>query len=280
MYLSERRRFLKKKVISLLLSAILVFSCTINVSAAENDNKSIDEILIERGYPISILQKMSDSTKATICDNPNLIYENGFTLSYQEENGQLVLQEVLAEGDKAIPYGQIPTADLELTWTVSLDTSARDNERLIVYSYQWKNLPVARFQDPMSVSWDGDYYSMKSNSFHKVDQYEYTSVYTGVSGSGTHSSEAGYASASKDGVTWYADLKGYIAEGVIRKLYGHGQFILVKDKEPSSPTRLYGHYIHSKISTNLSVVIPDTGEFQVSGGSSYDERGTDRVISF
>ena len=56
---------------------------------------------------------------------------------------------------------------------------------------------------------------MTDNSFSKVDKYdgyvigpngELLGPYTNQ----THSSENGYANASNAGVSWYADLKGYI----------------------------------------------------------------------
>lgn len=271
---------MKRKFICIIMCLILVLSCTVSANATENNSEDMNVILLEKGYPLEIIQKMSDSAKEVICANPNLIYESGFTLGYIEENGQLVENTLPASVRGIRPLGQIPVNDLELTWTVSLDTSANANERLIIYSYEWKHLPINRWQDPMSVSWNGNYYSMKTGSFYKVDRYDYTILSNGETGSATHSSEPGYASAFENGVTWYADLKGYVSNMTINRLYGHGQFILQKESNPTMTTRLWGHYVHNKAAAALTVSIPYVGGFEVTGGSIFDERGTDRALSF
>lgn len=265
---------MKKKIWCIMLCVALLLTSTVTATASEMD---MDTVLFQKGYPQDIIEKMSKSAKEVICSNPNLIYESGFTLGYNEKDGQLV------EATNGMsPRGQISAYDLELTWTVSLDTSANDNERLILYSYKWLNLPENRWQDPMSISWNDEYFEMKSNSFYKVDKYDYTNFWNDTTGSATHSAEPGYASASDAGVTWYADLKGYQYGITIDSLYGHGQLILVKKAEPPTTQRLYGHYIHKLANVGLSVNIPYVGTFNVTApsGSDYDERGTNRYIAF
>ncbi len=264
---------MNKKLISIIICLILIMSCVTNVYAIDSNLESMDEILLQKGYPIEIIEKMSESAKEVICANPNLIYESGTTLEYVEHNGQLVEKTSFNGEDGITPFGQISTSTLELTWTVSLDTSANTNERLVIYSYNWLNMPQNRYDDPMAVSWNGDCYTMKLGSFYKVDKYHYINTFSGASGTATHSSEAGYANSSRHGVSWYADLKGYQSNVLVDKLYGHGQFILEKDAEPTTTERLYGHYVHNKSKATLNVLIPYVGSFSVSGGSDYDERG-------
>lgn len=97
---------------------------------------------------------------------------------------------------------------------------------------------------------------MTDNSFSKVDKYdgyvigpngELLGPYTNQ----THSSENGYANASNAGVSWYADLKGYIGVQPT-KLYGSGTFKLApKSTTTSGSTTLYGHYVHPKAELGL-----------------------------
>lgn len=151
-------------------------------------------------------------------------------------------------------------------------------------NYNWLNLPFFRWQDPTSVSWDDSKFQMTDNSFSKVDKYdgyvigpngELLGPYTNQ----THSSENGYANASNAGVSWYADLKGYIGVQPT-KLYGSGTFKLApKSTTTSGSTTLYGHYVHPKAELGLSVNVSSYGSFSISGGSNYDERGSQKTIS-
>ena len=155
----------------------------------------------------------------------------------------------------------------------------------VTYNYNWLNLPFFRWQDPTSVSWDDSKFQMTDNSFSKVDKYdgyvigpngELLGPYTNQ----THSSENGYANASNAGVSWYADLKGYIGVQPT-KLYGSGTFKLApKSTTTSGSTTLYGHYVHPKAELGLSVNVSSYGSFSISGGSNYDERGSQKTISW
>ena len=155
----------------------------------------------------------------------------------------------------------------------------------VTYNYNWTNLPFFRWQDPVSVSWDNSKFEMADNSFSKVDKYDgYVTDSAGnIYGpyiNQIHSSESGYASASNAGVTWYADLKGYVGVNPT-KLYGYGTFKLnPKSSTSSGSSTLYGHYVHPTTSASLSVNIASYGSFSVSGGSGYDERGNQRTLSW
>ena len=79
---------------------------------------------------------------------------------------------------------------------------------------------------------------------------------------------------------WYADLKGYIGVQPT-KLYGSGTFKLApKSTTTSGSTTLYGHYVHPKAELGLSVNVSSYGSFSISGGSNYDERGSQKTISW
>ena len=43
---------------------------------------------------------------------------------------------------------------------------------------------------------------------------------------------------------------------------------------------LYGHYVHPKAELGLSVNVSSYGSFSISGGSNYDERGSQKTISW
>lgn len=231
--------------------------------------ESIDDILIKRGYPIKLIETMSDEEKDELIDN-NCYYDCANTYNY-DENGELINIESFDE-NAITPYGQIKTSSLSLTITTSKSAS----NTVVTFSYSWKKLPTLRYQDPMSIGWDSSVFSYKSGSFKKVDKYGYV-INCGSNGkvyTATHSSETAYANGSFGYITWYADLKGYTSNVV--KLYGHGTLTLIPKKTGKS-TQIYGHDVHDKLGLSLSLTF-NGATFSVSGTSTYDELGTDISI--
>lgn len=232
-------------------------------------SESVDSQLINKGYPLELIEIMLDEEKADLIAN-NCYYDCANTYNY-DENGELINVTNFDENG-ITPFGQIKTSHLSLTIT----TSKSGSNTVLTFSYNWKTLPANRFQDPMSLAWDSSVFSYKSGSFKKVDKYSYVlndgsdgQVYTA-----TQSSETSYAQGSYNYITWYADLKGYTSNVI--KLYGYGALTLVP-KSTGKSTQVFGHYVHNKTALSLSLSY-GVGGFSVSGLSSYDELGTD--ISF
>lgn len=181
------------------------------------------------------------------------------------------------------PYGQISTSDLSL-WFVYSITTKNGNELdfiLVSFYYEWLNMPVARLQDPIAVSWGDELLRLEDNSFNKIDKYsgyyfDLTQNLITITDA-IQSEEDGYANASPAGVSWYADLKGNIGL-TVTELYGYGSFHLVPAHGTTvytgTYTTLYAHYVHPTFSLGASIDIPRVGSFSVSGGGAYDERGT------
>lgn len=274
-----------KKLASLALAAIMVMVMSVTAFAEENGIFNPDTELLERGYPQVVLDSMDNDAKMDIY-NDDVIFAGAVILYYNEEDGTFTDITVEEDGSYITPRGQISTSDLSLSFTYSTSkTSGKLNYVKVTYSYNWASLPFFRWQDPVSVSWDNSKFEMTDDSFSKVDKYDgYVTDSNGIIyGPFTdqiHSSENGYASAGDAGVTWYADLKGYIGVNPT-KLYGYGTFKLKPTSLTSSgSSTLYGHYVHPTTSASLSVNIASYGSFSVSGGSGYDERGNQKTISW
>lgn len=275
-----------KKLISTLLAFIMIVSLTPVIAFAQEpaspSEEAIDAALVDRGYPQIVLNEMSITAKRSIYEDTSLYFKGATITTYDEETGTFEDFEIPENG--IIPYGQISTSDLSLVWSVNAD---EDNPDLIIvqYSYKWNKLPFFRWQDPIAVSWDSDLFEMQDDSFYKVDNYDgyvvdpssglILSTITG----GIHSQENGYAKGFSSGVTWYADLKGYLGI-TVTKLYGYGEFVLEKKTSKSGTSKIYGHYVHPTASISLSVNISDYGSFSVSGGSNYDERGNQTTFEY
>lgn len=279
-----------KKFPPLALAIVMLLSIT-NIPAFASDSiypseSYIDSELVLRGYPQIVLDEMSFSAKQSIYNDKDLFFKGAAITTYDQQNGTFENYEISSNG--TMPLGQIPTSDLSLVWSINGD---RNDASIIkvVYSYSWIKLPIFRWQDPIAVSWDDALFEMKTDSFYKVDQYNALLIDTGTGEvvneiiGGIQSEEHGYAQAQSNGVTWYADLKGYwgIPGGMtIMNLYGHGEFELEKKTSASGTSKIYGYYVHPTVSTSLSINIGDAGNFTVSGIGQADERGNQATFSY
>lgn len=263
----------------------MIICIPLNIFAAENNAIDIDSLLIERGYPQIVLDTMDDDTKLDIY-NENVSFLGAIVSYYDEDNDLFIDIQINEDGSYIAPRGQISTSDLSLSFTYSRSPSKPTTELSyikVTYSYNWLNLPFWRWQDPVSISWDDSKFEMADNSFSKIDKYDGYIVDTngilyGPYTNQIHSSENGYANASAAGVSWYADLKGYVGIQPT-KLYGSCTFNLTpKSTTYSGSTTLYGNYIHPKADLGISVNVSSYDSFSISGGSNYDERGNQQTI--
>lgn len=267
--------------------AITIAICVHTSAFASANEIDYDKELMDRGYPQIILDTLDDGMKCDIY-NANVWFAGGTIVSYEEESGNHTEINVSRDGSYILPRNQIQSEDLTLS---ILETYLKYGDNSLAnftiwYHYTWNEIPFFRWQDPIAVTWDSSIFRMKDDSFYKVDKYDYEVLdYEGMvveSGTGLiHSSDTSYANASDSGVTWYADLKGYSANEGVTGLYGYAKFVL----EPvnttySGSSTLYGRYVHSKISTGIGITISPVGAISVTGGTSYDELGNQRTLSW
>jgi len=273
-----------KKAISVLLTVIIISSLTIPVAAANETafmEVQYDAALLKRGFPATYLEHTSITAKQSLYEQEDLIFDGAIITTYNEETGVFEDYEISPNG--ALPYGQIPTSDLSLTWTI---TKSSYNSSLIkvIYSYEWVHNPTFRWQDMISVSWDDTLFEMTDNDFYKVDKYDGVDMTTSGPGNSFYgriqSEQYGYGKGFAAGVMWYADLVGQWPNVLITKLYGHGEFMLRKKVSTNPTTVIYGHYVHPTATGIFggSIDITKYGSFSVSGISTYDERGNQKTF--
>lgn len=271
---------IKQKFLPMALMVTTLVSGTIGIFAKEVS--SIDNALELRGFPEYVIELMSEDTKKEVYKE-NTKFEGAVVEYYNEDKGEFSTLAFTPGEETYIPYGQIPTDHLSMVYTISSKWAGSYLDYMkVTFDYEWNDTPFNRYQDPIAISWDGDKFDLQADSFHKVDKYTYAKA--DAWGNVTypteiHSDEWGYAKATSDGVTWYADLKGHTVN--VWDLFGYATFNL----EPTSSTQsgsstLYAHYAHAKTTGSLSIGIPGFGSFSVSGGASYDERGNQRDFSW
>lgn len=272
-----------KKILSLILAVLLLFTIASPCLAAEATVDEIDAALIERGYPASVLDNLDPVQKQDIYNDEDLIYLDSFSLSYSESSTN-------TDNSTIQPYGQISTSDLELWFVLSMTTDADNllNELSVHFYYEWLNMPIFRFQDPIAVSWDSNKFRLLDDSFEKTDMFsgyflDPLNNYNIIQiNDYVQSNEEGYASASPSGVSWYADLASPVGI-TVTELYGYGKFTLVAAHDTTvslgTTSTLYAHYVHPTVSIGASIDVPSFGSFSVSGGGAYDERGTQRTFT-
>ena len=260
-------KIVKKTIFCLLCLALSIQFVPISAFASQ----SLDEKLVERNYPISLIESMCEEEKIDLI-NEDCYFESSKTYNY-DDNGRIINTQEITESNNlnavengVATCGQIKSSHLSLKITSS---KTKSGNTVITFNYEWLQPPLNRFQDPMCVSWDDSIFTYKSGSFKKVDKY--VKIYNGPEF--THSSEASYAKADSNYISWYADIPGYTKNAT--GIYGYGKFTLKpKPKKSKKSTMVYGHYVHAKAAGSISVTYKKA-EFSVSGISQYDELGTD-----
>lgn len=150
------------KKLSKLTAILLTFAlCLSTMSAFAGENNVVNELL-SRGYPQALIDEMLEEEKYDLI-NDDCFYEGAVVHNY-DENGDLISIKSFDE-NSITPYGQIKTSHLKLTIT----TSKSNYNTIVTFNYDWKTLPVNRYQVPICVAWDPDVFSMQFNSFRKVN---------------------------------------------------------------------------------------------------------------
>lgn len=249
---------MKRRVLAMFLTfTLLLIACPVNASASP---LSIDEELIQRGYPDHLIAGMLNSEKEDLIIN-DCYFETSTTYYYDEEGK--IIDTPSADESGIAPFGSIkPTT---LNFTIYSSKSGRNKK--ITIKYFWTQSPVNRYEDPIAVSWDQNIFSYLSKSFYKEDQYCY--ILNGPTY--VHDSSNSYAKGNLSYIAWYADLKGYIPPP--EAVFGYGTFTLVP-KQTGKSTKIYAQYTHAKTSLGISVGFNGI-DFTISGASTYDYMTTD-----
>lgn len=253
-----------RRVLALTLLLLFVQSLSFPVFAQSTDD--IDAALRQRGYPQTLLDVMSPIAKESIYEKDDFTFSGGTITAYDETN-KLPLNYVIPSNG-IMPLGAIPDSDLYLTWSAGRN-SAGDVH--LVFSYFWTETPVNHYDDPLYIVWEQDIFRLKSNSFYKVDQYD-TYFNEGL----ITSSSYNHSGSSFSGVTWYAELP----EAPSIRCYGHGEMILEVLTSSHGTTQFFGQYIHNLTTIGISVNISDSGSVSISGGDSYDSRGSEHLFYY
>lgn len=264
-----------KKYVITIISAIMLLGTT----AYANDMSTVDEALLERGYPQNVLERMCDENKLEIYNNEDLHYGGATMVQYWEETGE---SRIVDMDNPVSTYGQIPSADFTMMLTPSGKTTNGKLEYIdFVFDYEWDKIPINRYQDPITVGFDynGLNYRLNYDIFRKVDKYTYTDN-TMSTKTATHSDEPAAAEKSRYGVNWYADLKG----GVVHSLYGYGKF-RVNGSTPTASGEMDVNfmYAHAKSAIGVTIPVPKVPGAALSitsGASTCDSMGDAMLIKW
>ena len=205
------------KIYLLTIFSFLLFTPSL-LSRASTD---LDSNLTPRGYPDVVLKRLSPTLKEYLLNEDKLLF----------------LDSSLASNSTSINHPK-------LDWVYSAVYNENNKIELIdvIYLYEWDKLPLWRLQDKISVSWEKSDFSIKTDSFVKVDFYDTLSTNANI-----HSFEAGYAQASPSNIYWYANLKGNYFT-FVTKLYGYAQFELVPTESVMSEVPiLIAQYNHDTV---------------------------------
>lgn len=259
---------MKRKLACMGLTIAMCMSlcCTAFASAPD----SIDEALLKRGIPQQIIDRMSDDTKEHVYNNPSLEYGSSMCMSFNEETGEYSDPAVVTPASE-----HIPDDDLDLTFSFFYNTNGNKiNIIEVTFDYNWNNLPVFRWSDPIAVSWDDEKLRFIPDSFRKKDYVQYRDDDTGLLlAPKLKESSQSPLSSSEAGLSWEANLGGHSPIMTTVALYGNAIFELEPQPElvplKSIDTTIHAKYVHPQAAVAMSIAVPKFGEFTIDGSGFY-----------
>lgn len=248
-----------KKILVLTLVILLLSNNFLPVHA---NNMSIDEQLLENGFPLEVINEMIYEQKMDIL-NRDLIFCS--------------TKQVFLNEDKRIRKRSTIPSD-ELMFRLTTATEYEDGERfkVIYLMYDWEEIPYWKLEDLIAVSWKGDYYRVVPG------EYMYYCQYKREDGKVITKSDKVVSYSNEDGVGWDIDIKGSI-DNYFYVVDNYGFCSVTISKRSSTPSdkecELYGRYTHVKGHGSIGLKIgPASIDF--SGSASYDYRGTELFEEF
>lgn len=257
-----------KKIFSVLLSTLIVISCTATVAFAQ-DITDTDTLLRQKGFPQYVLDELNDITKEKALASGGTF--DSSVLDYYDENMELQQKLVFRAGKPTIiPFGTISNTAMTFQLT-ALNLS--NGNRLVLVSYTWNILPLNRWIDELGIQWDSSKWTAVEDTFWQDNQYDIQynngTIVENISSNSSNNPQE----SSTSGVIWDADLKASSSQFAVTALYGAGGVTIT----PTSSTisSLHATYVHKKITIgSVSLGFGPIG-LSISGPSSgYDSVST------
>lgn len=258
--------------------------CSNDYQEAETE-AYIDEALIERGFPKAVVENLPFLTKRDLYNSPERTFAGGCYFIMDESTGEY--KEIsLDDADYGIELQDGALTKSELGFVCMGTKNTKKPGMLeITVTYEWKTLPLYRYQDIMAISWDSMYFEMEPGTFHRKDFYdgiianEYGS--TPVKGL-IKTDDDSFCDASPTGVSWYADLKGYVGNvTTVTKLYGEATWDLNVLQGTNFKKIFYGKYVHKTgITGTLGINIKTYGALSITGSSDYTQLGDSWYVEY
>ena len=245
---------------------------------AFSSNSTIDEALLDRGIPQNVLSRMGEDTKEHIFSHPELEYGSSICLNYNEETGEYYNPSAIS------PHGHIPDDDLNLTFSFLMNTNGGEIQIVeVTFDYEWDNLPIFRWTDPIGVSWDDELLRFIPESFHKRDYIQFRDTDSGILLTPTLKEESFSPTSSSDaGISWEAQLGSNSPILTTVALYGNAVFELEPqpDMRPMTEidTVIHAKYVHNQATIGLGIVIPKYGTITVTGNGLHDDMSATAYI--
>lgn len=151
-----------KKIIAILMTALMVVSLTIYVNAESNYYNA----LLQRGYSQEYLNTLSD----------NFIYKLYMTTNdcyVTNESTEIV--ELKSEGSVIETYGMISPNSMKLTVnSIELCKKGTNEVALLIVTVEWEwfdGKPAIRLNDAITVNWKSDLFYLMENGFLSEDRW-------------------------------------------------------------------------------------------------------------
>jgi len=156
-----------------MISIIAISFNNTQVKASENkdaeNEKNIDEKLLEYGYPQRLVNELSYLAKKQMIDEGITEFVSAETITYDQNNNIIAVDDYKNPNPKpqVVPFGTINSMSVTLTAARQVVPSYQD-EFVLQGQYQWTTSPVVRGTDLIGFAWDGNKFNAMPNTSQVV----------------------------------------------------------------------------------------------------------------
>lgn len=226
-------------------------------TVSDMTEEELDAILLSRGASEIFLARIPVSEK-------NMLVECGAE-GFETRSETLVVQEPSENGINQ--YGTISDTEMDFDITTSYILLGTPNARVFVYiTYEWKDMPLWRLTDYLSITWDNNIFIMMNDTNLLVD---YLTISDSYKDSVTHYE---MNAVSLDSIIWEIDIR---CEGAYEMKSGYaGVSLNIKSgiDHNSISTSFVANYVHTTIVPTVGISINTSGAGVSLSTSSYTYR--------
>ncbi|MGX4586980.1 hypothetical protein [Paenibacillus chitinolyticus] len=261
---------MKRKVSSLLLSAVILVGILPNLAMAKGDpsESELNKYMEKHGYPQEVITMFDFDQKLNVYKQEASFVSTKKSLSNLGEG----LSSSLDVGTKSL-------SNFSESVTMSLPSYSNGQVKFIVdYNWDWNSAPVFTMTDKFGVAWNDNFVADQTTAKYSYRAFGQKLIngtwYDDEASTGTINS---YVDPDPGkGIGWAVNLiAGFTHNNIAYTTYRHkgwGQVSILRTNNTSSTTAVKGQYFHQQMVANGSLSFSASGpSIGISSSWAYDQ---------